>query len=157
MNHLPQSLGNSAEERTAQALVPTACAVRQPTPRAEVYRWHTAALKGGDRVTNDDPHAGWFKRRLVKGGPFIPARIWLEQDVCQDTGELLSDEKLLCEVNGARADPVEQWAYLAGHPISEAEFRYLEALRQHCAWYEPDHPASNPRVPINHLTTPIQF
>lgn len=135
--------------------------MRTPTPHRLAFAWHSNALKGvsADEPVEftEDPECGWFKRKLVKNGPFTPCRIWLEAEIDEATGELLAPEELLCEVNGARADAEDQWPWLCSNPISEAEFNYMEALRRHAAWHEPDHPMANPRKPIDHLTTPLHF
>lgn len=130
--------------------------LRAPTP--DPYAWHRQALETRHwRVPiADEPRSGWFKRKLVKGGPFVPARIWLVQDVGED-GELLDDEILQCEVNGQYANPVDQWSYLCGQPITEAEFNYMEATRLWAEQHAPEHPQAKPRERINLLTTPIRF
>ena len=135
--------------------------IRRPTPASIAYAWHRNAMKGvlaDDFASNDEPQCGFFKRRLVKGGPFVPARIWLDQWIDEDTGELMADEVLLCEVNGEFGDPHEQWTWLCAMPISEAEFNYLEAVRRHVGWHEPEQPQANPRQPIDWLkVNPPQF
>lgn len=131
--------------------------IRRPTPHDILYRWHSEAVKGvyGDiKGVDPTPECGWYKRRLVKGGIFVPARIWMEQTV-DDAGELVEDERLMCEVNGNYCDADEEWLHLANHPITEAEYTYMHALRRHVAWHEPDHPAANPRQPVNWRTAPI--
>jgi hypothetical protein len=136
--------------------------IREPTGHDEQYAWHRNAMLGvfGKAVTlfNEEPECGWFKRRLVKGGVFVPARIWLVSITDCETGELTQDEFLQCEVNGNYADVDQQWPWLCGNPISESEFNYMTALRQHCAWHAPDEPAANPRQPINWNTVkPPEF
>lgn len=131
--------------------------MRVPTPRAAAYAWHANALLGvyGEWMpATDEPQCGFFKRRLVKDGPFVPARIWLNQPVDDETGELCDDETLQCEVNGAYADAHEQWTWLAGNPISEAEYKYLAATVQWSAWHAPHEPMANPRQPVDWLTVP---
>ncbi len=131
--------------------------MREPTPDHVAYAWYWAKMAGSNPQTDDTPHCGWFKRRLVKGGPFVPARIWLVSEVDEETGELLTDEIMQAECNGAFADPWHLWSWVNGHPIPEHEFRYMEALREHAARHEPDHPMADPRKPINNLTTPLHF
>lgn len=131
--------------------------MRQPTHHDELFGWWTVALAGGDPETTADPMPGFYKRRLVRGGPWVPARIWCVQDICPDTGELLSDEFLQAECNGEWADPDDVWTWLCANPISEQEFKYLTALAEHCARHEPGHPAANPRKAIDHLQTPLHF
>jgi hypothetical protein len=131
--------------------------IRTPTPYAALHAWHRAALAGKEPQITNEPMCGWFKRKLVKGGPFVPARIWMDQWIDDETGELLADETLQCEVAGKWADAEDQWSYLAGNPISEAEFKFMTATAEYAAAYEPSNPAADPRRPINNLTTPILF
>lgn len=131
--------------------------MRRPTPIAQLYDWHTRALRGLVPINDGTPHCGWFKRKLVKGGVMVPARIWMFQDICPDTGELQSDEVLQCEVNGRWADPEDAWSWICSNPITEQEFRYLEARIAHAVRFEPDDPFAAPNRPINQLETPILF
>lgn len=135
--------------------------MRTPTPREVAFAWHTNALKGvyGDDIHThpDDPQCGFFKRRLRRGGVLVPARIWLYSPIDIGTGELVDDEVLQCEVDGQYADPFEQWSYLCGDPITEQEFQYLTALRQHAQVHEPDLPHADPRKPVDWLTAPLPF
>lgn len=104
--------------------------IRQPTPMSLLYAWHRAAL-GGTPVTIHEgmPHCGWFKTRMVKGGPFVPASITIERDV-DENGDLASDERLVCEVNGARRDPVSVWLSICKNPISRTQYCDLQALQR---------------------------
>jgi hypothetical protein len=130
--------------------------MRQPTPFSEQYAWHRAALAGDEPEVTATPQAGWFKRRLVKGGPWVACRLWWDQPI-DDLGELCGDETLQCEVAGRWADPEDAWLWLAANPISEQEFKYLTALAEHCERHEPAHPSANPRQAIDHLHTPLHF
>lgn len=132
--------------------------MREPTPIYELYRWHYDAMQGKrPPVHEDQPHCGWFRRRLVKGGPWVPARIWLAQDI-NEHGELEADEILRCEVLGEAKDPFDQWVWLASNPISEDEYERLMAHRAEVGWHEDRRdPLFNPRQPINHLTTKLLF
>lgn len=131
--------------------------MRKPTPRAELYAWHTAALAGRSPAIDSTPQCGWFKRKLVKGGVFVPARIWIVQEIDPATGELLSDEILQCEVNGTYADPEDAWSWICANPISEAEFNYLSARIEFATRHEPDDAFADVRKPINLNQTPIPF
>lgn len=103
--------------------------IRQPTPMARLLAWHRAALTGVPMAIHEgEPHCGWFKTRLVKGGPFVPASISIQRDV-DENGELASDERLICEVNGARRDPVKTWLSICKNPISRAEHCNLQDLQ----------------------------
>lgn len=86
--------------------------IRQPTSREAQYRWWKRTV-AGERVPRieDDPQPGFYKRRTVRDGPFVPVEIWLEQDVDPETGELLAPEQLRALVNGEHRDPVSVWTY----------------------------------------------
>ena len=131
--------------------------VSKPTLHAVLYAWHSNALRGAladDMPTTEEPQCGWFKRRLVRGGPFVPARIWMYQPVDPETGDLVGDEVLQCEIGGRFADPEVQFPWLARHPISEQEFNYLTALADWTAENAPKEPIANPGQPIDWLTVP---
>lgn len=131
--------------------------MRTPTPRSQLYAWHRKALQGLEPANDGTPQCGWWKRKLVKGGVFVPARIWMVQDVCADTGELLTDEIMLCEVNGKPADPEDAWSWICSEPITEQEFRYLTARIEHASQYDESDPFAVPTRPIDLNTAPILF
>lgn len=128
--------------------------MRIPTPREQLYAWHTDAMDSLEPENDGTPRCGWFKRKLVKGGPFVPARIWMVQDVDHDTGELLSDELLQCEVNGAWADPEDAWSWLCGNPITEQEFRFLQASAGWSREHAPQEPMANPYQRVDWMAVP---
>lgn len=129
----------------------------RPTPKETLLAWHANALLGvyGEPTTefNENPECGWFKRRLVKDGPFVPARIWLYQPT-DENGDLVGDEVMQCEVNGKYADPETQWSWLCGNPITEAEFNYLTASLAWSAEHAPDEPMANVSQKIDWLKVP---
>ena len=129
----------------------------KPTPHAVLYAWHSNALRGAlaeDLPITEEPQCGWFKRRLIRGGLFVPARIWMYQPTDPETGDLVADEALQCEVGGRFADPEIQWPWLNGRPISEQEFNYLTALAGWTAEHAPGEPFANPRQPVDWLKVP---
>ncbi len=110
--------------------------IRQPSSLLELYAWHNAALAArasglacGLAVHADEPQCGWYRTRRVRGGPWIPARIFLERTIDPETGELADDERLVCEVGGVRRDPWAAWQSLAKRPITRAEYDRLVAER----------------------------
>ena len=103
--------------------------VRQPTPHARLYAWHQDALDGLRPVIREDAYCGWYKRRYVRGGPWVPARIWMEQPT-DDEGLLTDDEKMLCEVGGKLCHPEDEFSWLAGNPITKEEFEHLMRVRE---------------------------
>jgi hypothetical protein len=111
----------------------------------------------------DQPRPGFYSTRLVRGGLKVGVRIWFGQPIID--GEVQDRSHRLCiEVDGrtdrlerheASGEPVgrvpldvdEVWPFCV--PITEAEYRYL---RRRAAWareHAPDHPAANPRDPVD--------
>ena len=131
--------------------------LRRPTPAKQLYAWHTNAVRGHlaeDMPLTEDPQCGWFKRRLVKNGPFVAAQIWMYQPIDPATGELEADETLRCEVSGKFAEAADQWVWLCQNPIAKAEFDYITATQQWAVENAPDEPMANPREPTNWSKVP---
>ena len=104
--------------------------MRQPTTLARLYAWHRAALAGkAVPIHEGEPECGWFKTRMVKGGPFVPASISIKREV-DENGELAGDERIVCEVNGERCDPAKAWLSICKNPISRAEYLDLQDLQR---------------------------
>lgn len=120
----------------------------------------TAPSAKGPSVDLNDPIVGWYRRRLVRQGPFVPARIWLaDGDRDPETGELVSDQKLLCQVwdghGPQERDVYDEWSYLAGNPITEAEFNTMVATMD---WARNTvAPEGDPRTRIDLTRTPPIF
>lgn len=124
-----------------------------------------------DPIRENDPKPGFYRRRLVRGGPWVPARIWIEPaervpcDECDGSGRHgfgpichacngegkvpIHDDLMYCEVNGEPRDPFDQWLWLAGHPITEVEYWQMRGLDSELADAAPDASA-----PINLHTLP---
>lgn len=104
--------------------------MRRSTPRAALYAWHAAALRGEDPdVFAEEPQCGWFLTRLVRDGPQVPVRIWCEQVLDPDTGELAEDERLVAQIGDEReTDAGRVWLRVARHPIPEDN--YFARLRR---------------------------
>jgi hypothetical protein len=132
--------------------------MREPSTSSILLSWYYRALSDQALhlpiLVDAMPECGFFKTRICKGGPFVPARIYIEQEVCPDTGELLSDEVLKCQVNGRDKDPFDQWYWLAGNPIPIAEFNYMVASADYARDYEPNTPKANPFKKVDWLNVP---
>lgn len=103
--------------------------IRQPSTAAQLYAWHADAVRNGVTMVHDGwPECGWYCTRLVKGGPFVPVKIWVEREVDWDTGELLGPERMVCDCDGQRRDPERLWSFLK--PISKADYDALVARRE---------------------------
>jgi hypothetical protein len=93
----------------------------------------------------DEPEEGLFLIRLVKGGPFVAARIW------RDAGIWRAEIDGQVKEPGA-ADPIQAagvlkvWHY--GQHTTEAEYLYRKQLGEWARAHDPDSPAANPERPI---------
>lgn len=137
--------------------------MRQPSDLTLVYAWHAQALgrvvvyqgKNVARIAvNDEPQAGWFKTQFVRKGPWVPARIWLDQPIDPATGELVGPEEYRCEIDGVLQDADRHWLFLCRQPIAESEFQYMTALRRWQRVNAPDEYDCAWR-PVVHLSTPV--
>lgn len=93
--------------------------MRRPT--SDQYEWHTKALAGENPPITHEAQPGWFLKKEAPG-VMTPCKIWLEQPVDEETGELLGDELLVCECGGVPCDAQEAWLWLAKRPISKDEY-----------------------------------
>lgn len=127
--------------------------MREPTTQRAAFEWYRAATFSDDKppIHPDEPHCGYFAIRLVKGGPLVPARIWLHQEIDEKTGLLTEDEYLKCEIAGKPADPYEQWPRLAGYPVPFAKYRYHLNLNYYAGWNGLEIPEADPTKPIDWL------
>jgi hypothetical protein len=102
--------------------------IRQPSSFSQLYAWHRAYMADGFPPYYDEfPECGWFKTKLVRGGPWVPVEIKVEREICPDTGELLGPEKLVAILDGMRRDAERIWMSLKA--ISREEHDYLNSLR----------------------------
>lgn len=103
--------------------------MRQPT--LDALHWWREALAGRRLPTHEDEyHCGFFKTRRPgpepwRERPMVPARIFLEQLIDHNTGELIGDEKVCCEIDGKRWPIEEGWMLCAKRPISQDEYAEL--------------------------------
>ena len=94
--------------------------MRRPSTISQLHEWWNAAIAQRlPPIHEGQPECGYFKRRIVKGGPWIPVRIWCEREIDPETGELTAPEVLRCMVNGQPRDPADQWTYLTPIPRDE--------------------------------------
>lgn len=130
---------------------------RAPTTEQTALSWWRDALAGKAPQITGEPQCGYFRRKLVKGGPDVPARIWLHQELDVEALELIGDEELRCEVDGRAADAADQWMWLAGNPITLEEWKYMSARRAWAAHHEPNDAFAEPSQAIDWLTTRTPF
>jgi hypothetical protein len=98
--------------------------MRPPTPARQLYRWWNDALAGMAPPIHDGmPECGFYKTRIVKGGPWAATEIKIVRDVDLDTGELTAPERFIAICDGERRSAARLWTYLT--PISREEHRAL--------------------------------
>lgn len=116
-------------------------------------KWWRSAIAGNAPPITAEPQCGFYRRRLVRGGPWVPVRIWIDRMV-DEAGDLMGDEIMLCSVAGRLADPEAAWLYVAGSPIQREEYDYLCRLMDHAAT-DPAEPLASPRRPVDPLKFPL--
>jgi hypothetical protein len=109
------------------------------------------------------PEAGFYKCRLAKHAIAVAVRIWYGRPVV-DGEELDRSLRWCAEVDGettrvgsdAAGEPTVElldvfhiWTHCCGSPIDETEYRFLLHRKGWAVEHDPEHPAANPRKPIN--------
>lgn len=117
--------------------------------------WWAAELKRQGQKIPDEPQCGFFQRRLVRGGPWVPCRIFREPEADVVTGKPTGMDLLKCEVRGEARDPISQWEALARRPIDEATYLHQMALGAWAEKHAPHEPEANPAKAIDWLTAPL--
>ena len=122
--------------------------MRQPTPRETLLAFHTAAVAGLEPPRHDgNPQCGFYRMKMVKGGPWVPVRIWCRQAIDPDSGELTEPETFHADIGGEAGDPVGVWLYC--QPISHETY---DALLTACAT---DPVMAGVKAPINLAHMPV--
>lgn len=104
------------------------------------------------------PAPGFYRRRLVRGGPWVPVRIWFGPPFDPITREPLDRSWCLrCEVAGRQEDPADHWLHCAEHPVAEAEYRYMAGLAAWAGEHAPAAPEANPRRRVDLAAMPSLF
>lgn len=123
------------------------------------------ALAGGSSPRfegNATPYrAGFYQMKLVKGGIFVPVRLW--QGFGKQDGRELDDDGAPTPViargwiwramlDGVEVHPWKVWPDCSGEPITEEEYRFLLARRHHAMAHDPQSPFASPRQKVDWLT-----
>jgi hypothetical protein len=103
--------------------------MRLPTPLDVQLRWWRANLNGGD-ITSEFPECGYFKtRKEPRSKTWLPARIYLHQDIDWETGLLTAPETFVLEIVDRQwTDPdqvAQRWLFLK--PVPMEQWRWLRA------------------------------
>lgn len=103
----------------------------------------------------DEPQEGYFRMKLVKRGPYVPARIQKDEN-----------GRWLATIDGKDQFPPHEDPILASgvlriwHSATEIQFHeydYLIQLGEYARAHAPDSPAANPNKPIDLLTLPLVY
>lgn len=100
------------------------------------------------------PRPGFYRTRLVKGGPLVAVTLAEIAPDRDDDGEWAWDFHYRLTVDG---EPRDWWetSSLSGEPCTEAEVAYIEATRQHDRTHGT--PLADARQKIDHLQSPLPF
>lgn len=115
--------------------------MRAPTDPDDALSWWRAASADISSVDIPlEPQCGLFRMKTTRVDPqsgrrenagWRPVEISLESVVDDATGELTTDEQLVCTIDGRRVSATEleeQWPWFAGNPITPAAFEQLQGF-----------------------------
>ena len=129
----------------------------RPVPRlnSDPYEWWTEELSAPGQIIPEMPQCGYYERRIVQGGVYVPCRIWREPEVDLDSSQPTGNDLLMCEVDGKRRDPLSEWASLAMRPVKRSHFEFEQADIAHARKYRPLDPKAHPDKPIDIASLPV--
>lgn len=111
-------------------------------------------------ITPGTPISGTYKMKLVKGGPWVPVRVWYGPSHDPLTGELMDRSyHWQAQIDGGEHEDAlrRAWPYCAGNAISEAEYSYMRDVGLWAKDYAPEQPEASPRKKINLNSLPTLF
>lgn len=100
--------------------------MRTPTPDADLYEWWANAVTGNESPRHEsDPQCGFYKRRMVAKGPWVPVKVICQREI-DIHGRLISDEQIVAVYPTGKEVPAANiWTHLT--PIGYLEFKALVA------------------------------
>lgn len=110
----------------------------------------------GHALDPDIPETGFYRIRLVKGGPYCALRIWLGHGIDPATNEEVQERgfRWQCSLNGQRVPFERYWPGCARDQISEDEHDRLVAASR---TMDPASPFYDSKRPINRMAAPMPF
>ena len=103
-----------------------------------------------DAPRPDEPQAGFYKTKMVRGGPWVPVRLWYGEPLDPETGERLDrSPRWQCLVGQDWRDPFATWPRCCDRPISADEYRFLIDDADWCKKFAPQEPPANPGAAID--------
>jgi hypothetical protein len=103
----------------------------------------------------DRPEPGFFKMRLTRGGPWVPAILYRPCPIEFNPETFQGVDRvyhLEAEIDGRPVGLDRIWGY--GRRIPMAEYLFLKANSAWVRQYAPHLPEANPRQPIDFDTLP---
>lgn len=103
------------------------------------------------------PEAGYYRTKMVRGGPWCAVFIWHGPTPDPETGEPLDrSPHWQATVNGAEIDVWNVWPFVSDKRIEREEYDYLMALSKHAKTHAPEMPEAEPtkRIDFNR-TKPV--
>ena len=102
---------------------------------------------------------GFYRVRLVRGGPLVPCHCWIEpSERNAETGDATTDERTHLIVDGREARPFHPpFTVLIGEPITESEYKYLNAMSAWARTNDATRPEAFPHFPIDLNKCPSPF
>lgn len=105
----------------------------------------------------DVPTPGFYRIRLVKGGPWVALHIWLGPSIDPATGEEVTERgfRWQCAINGGERVPFDNyWPGCACDPIDREEHDRIAAESR---TMDPASPFYDPRKRIDLRTAALPF
>lgn len=90
----------------------------------------------------DQLREGFYRTRLIRRGLHVGVMIWFAAD-----GWRVVCDGQTHNADGTLLDPFELWPFV--EPISHREFAFLKNRASWAREFAPEHPAANPRRPID--------
>jgi 5'-3' exonuclease len=131
--------------------------LRLPHVDAPLRWWHAIPKNQANALTTipRDPQDGFFKTKVVRGGPWVPARVWRDEEVDFVTGAKTGFDIVKCEVDGKPRNPLSAWIAIAKMPISATDFDHMVALASWSKKYAPTSAEANTGIPIDWNKEPL--
>lgn len=102
--------------------------IRTPTdPDSALVWWREAIAGGRPDHEMEFPQCGYFYMKSARGGVRVPVRVYLDQEIDPDTGELCAPEVLMADVAGVKMPAISIWLRLK--PITRGGYDALMAYR----------------------------
>jgi hypothetical protein len=116
------------------------------TPRMRHRHWDRADNRG------KPPEPGYFELQLVRGGPWLPARILHDAELGLWTAEI--DGERRAPVNDPEASPSIMRIWHGGRRSNPESHAFLAATKQWAREHMPTHPLLHPLNPVDVTALP---